>query len=135
MKHLAIGLGIGLSLCQTALAEVASKRYEALTFDDKDCEILLPQDPGEPGVVCGRKIARKDVLRNTSFESKRCEGWGGYCAVVIFRHSVVYKADGDAAQALAFYFVNKNASDRFTEEFVAWLENAQPRPMQWEKGI
>jgi hypothetical protein len=125
-----------LCVSNGAFAQPDASSYSALNFEDKKCEIRLPRTQKESGIFCGKSISRENILRSTSFDSKRCEGWGRYCATEIFRHSLVYRegTPGEAA-TLAFYFVNKNASDRFTEDFAAWLENAKPRPMQWEKGI
>ena len=137
MKHVAAAIsGLVLNLWHGVPAVAETRAYSALNFEDEKCEILLSTAPEDSGIFCGRKIPKEDILRTTSLESKRCEGWGRYCSAQIFRHSLVYKEkDTDRATVLVFYFVNKNVSDRFTESLAAWLENAQPRPMQWEKGL
>lgn len=132
---IASAAGILICYSNSASAEPSLQKYNALDFEDNSCEISLPVAPAESGIFCGQSIRREAVLRNTFIDSKRCEGWGRYCSAQIFRHSIIYKDNNQSGtKALAFYFVNKNVSDRFTESLAAWLENVQPRPMQWEKG-
>ena len=127
---------IAVNSVSFAHAEPTARKYEALDFKDQKCEIVLSILPGDKGVFCGKLISRQEVLRSTSIETRRCDGWGRYCSAEIFRHAIIYKQQQDDAKAtLAFYFLNKGVSDRFIEEFASWLENTQPEPMPWEKGL
>ena len=117
-----------------SLAEPTARKYEALDIKDQKCEIVLSIVPDDQGVFCGKLISRQEILRSTSIDTNRCDGWGRYCQANIFRHTIIYnQQEADAKAALAFYFLNKGVSDRFIEEFSSWLENTQPDPMPWEK--
>jgi len=94
-----------------------SGEYTPKTLADSNCTIKLYSQGID---VCGTIIGRLGVVNYTMLDTRRCDGWGRYCATQIFKFDFGYKS-AQGRDSVQFYMLNARVALDLNQRLSSWL--------------
>jgi hypothetical protein len=91
--------------------------FDVRDMKDAECKVKLYSQAID---ICGTIFGRSGIVNYTMLDTRRCDGWGRYCAARIFKFDFGYKT-ASGRGAVQFYMTNERVAYDINQRLSSWL--------------